>query len=179
MDAYSNEYDLASGIKASDQTALKAFYSEHYISVLQFLLYRCQHRELAEDLAQDAFFKLWQNREKIDPSRSLKSYLYQIANHLFIDTVRRQKIERCSSKNQPSKISPPDIETHLTVQMTIQTLPDKLKAVFVMSRLEGFRMKDIAGILGISEKTVEHRIYKALKLLKKELADSFTAGNRM
>jgi RNA polymerase sigma-70 factor (ECF subfamily) len=178
MHVNSNEYDLASGIKASDQTALKAFYSKHYLSVLQFLHYRCQHREFAEDLAQDAFCKLWENRDKIDPSRSLKSYLYQIANHLFIDAVRRKKIERRVSEIKP-EISSPDMETNLTVRMAIQRLPDQLKTVFVMSRLEGFRMKELAEILGISAKTAEHRIYKALKLLKKELADSFTAGDRI
>ena len=177
MHVNSNEYDLASGIKASDQAALKAFYSEHYIPLMQFLQYRCRHRELAEDLAQDAFCKLWENRQKIDPSRSLKSYLYQIANHLFIDSVRRKKIERRYRETGSSGIPSPAVETDLTIRMAIQDLPDKLKVVFVMCRLEGFRMQDIAEILGISVKTVEHRVYKALTVLKKELADIFMSGD--
>lgn len=172
MSPFENEHEIALGIIASDKSALKALYSQYFLSIQKFLCHRSRNLTLAEDLAQDTFFKLWENRDKINPEKSLKNYLYQIANNLFIDHIRRVKIERQYTDYQAFTS---DFEQHpeidIAVQIAIDKLPEKLKVVFVLSRAEGFSYKEIAQTLNVSVKTIEYRIYTALEFLKKELKD--------
>ncbi|MBN1783161.1 sigma-70 family RNA polymerase sigma factor [bacterium] len=172
MNTVQTEQEIAHALRNSDKTALKALYTQYYVPITEFLFYRVRNRDEAEDLAQDTFFRLWQSRDKINPDKSLKSYLYQIANNLFIDQVRRKKIERRYTEGQ-SRVSPqgPEIETGITVQMAIDRLPEKLRTVFILSRAEGFSHKEISETLNISRKTAEHRIYRALEQLQKELKE--------
>lgn len=170
MTRFENDQEIAVALKASNKDALKTFYLKYYQSIVQFLYHRLYRLDLAEDLSQDVFFKLWETRHKIDPGKSLKSYVYQIANHLFIDYKRHIKVERLYSESQAHPAQRrPDIEIDMSIQMAIDKLPENLKIVFILSRAEGFSHKEIALTLNTSVKTVEHRIYRALSILKKEL----------
>ncbi len=172
MRPFEHEHDIALGIKNSDQYALKIFYERHYLQLTRFLFSRTHSREQAEDLAQDAFFRLWENRSGINPDRSLKSYLFQIANNLFIDKVRRLRVERkyADSGSVPQSHEPSP-ETGISVRDAVERLPESLRAVFLLSRLEGFSYREIGQALDLSARTVEHRIYKALDILRKRLGE--------
>jgi len=172
MPPVQDENKIAARLKAADQSALKTLYCRYYPPIKAFLFHRTRNIQLAEDLAQDTFFRLWESREKIQPGKSLKSYLYQIANHLFIDYTRRVKVERRYTRHRSVHSNPSStIDMDISVQTAVDHLPEKYRVVFILSRAEGFSYREIAQTLNVSIKTVEHRIYRALDLLKKELED--------
>lgn len=122
---------------------------------------------------QEAFMKLWQKRMEVQPEKA-KSFLYTVANNLFLDKVRHLKVVRnfeLQPRSDRDKESP---EYHMEVQEfkkelenALASLSEGSREVFLMNRLEDLSYREIAERLGISQKAVEKRMSKALKELRK------------
>ncbi len=170
-----SELNLTEAIKNSNYSAFKLLYYKYYKPLYRYIFYRTYSKELTKDLLQDVFTKLWLNREKFDPSKSLKSYIYRITCNLVIDYYRK-KSSRIKYKNEffSAKVITGDdtVEERISIQNAVSKLNDKLKDVFVLSRFEGFTYKEIADINGISVKTVEKRMSRALKYLRDYLREN-------
>lgn len=129
--------------------------------------------ELAEDLTQDAFMILWTKRDTIDPEK-VKSYLFTIANNLFLNNVKHQKVVMRFNQ-QPVKTVSAETPQHIietqefkeSLERAIANLPDKNRIVFLMNRIDKLTYKEIADRLGLSVKAVEKRMTKALQTLRK------------
>lgn len=133
--------------------------------------------ETAKDLVQDTFIKVWESRYHLDETRSLKSFVYKIANNLTLNHLRHLKVK--SNLIQYIEVEPISEGTpHSTLEDKefqkqllgfIEQLPLQTRTVFLMSRMEDLSYQEIADRLDISIKTVESHIGKALKRLREQV----------
>ncbi|MEM6770462.1 MAG: sigma-70 family RNA polymerase sigma factor, partial [Bacteroidota bacterium] len=128
----------------------------------------------AEDLMQDAFLKLWDNCAAVTPEKA-KPFVFRVAENLFFNKTAHQqvvlKFNRRQTKLSAVSESPQDLlegqEFKLKLERAIAALPDGAREVFLLSRLEGLKYREIAELLDISVKAVEKRMHRALVDLKK------------
>lgn len=130
---------------------------------------------MAEDIAQDTFLKLWETRHKID-KRTIKAYLYTIAQNI---TINQQKRNSLKFKFQKKPTADRDFDTpeklaemqeyEMKLNNVIAMLPDGGREVFLMNRLEDLTYNEIAERLGLSVKAIEKRMSKVLKILRDNL----------
>ena len=133
----------------------------------------------AEDIAQEAFIKFWNNRHKIDINKSPKSYLYKIAFNKFIDTVNKNKKEQLflkqiwkSSLEHVIEEDESIVEKKIKkVKNIISDLPPKCQQIIRLNKIEGLKYKEIATKLGVSIKTVESQMRIAFQKIRKEFKD--------
>lgn len=147
----------------------------YYSQVRNFLYYKTSKSELSEDVAQDAFVKLWETREKIDKS-SLKAYVFTIANNLMINKLKREQLKykflnyteaRNDSETPEYLMEMKEFDAKL--QLVLAKIPDGAREVFLMNRIDGLKYREIAEMLGLSMKAVEKRMSRALAILRDEL----------
>lgn len=170
-----NDRAICEKIQQGDNIAYTTFFAKHYPVLVLFLKKRVQCMDTAKDLAQEVFIRLWHHRETLNPNYSLKSYMYRIAVNLTIDEQRQKFARRRCQDNystMTTAFSSPAItlsEIYEEIDTTLSELPKNYQATFILSRYESFRNQEIAESLGVSVKTVEGRITKALKLLQRNL----------
>ena len=140
-------------------------------------------RNFAEDIVQDVFLKLWNLRNEINIETSIKAYLHKATANTSLNFIQKQnriliykeeiKHTTSSSEDNTSQtISLKELESH--IQNALLRLPPKCKAIFVLSRYEEMRYKQIAEYFDISVKTVETQMGKALQIMREELKPFLT-----
>ena len=170
---------LIERLKNGDKKALTELYNAYwkplYISSYNLL----KNKELCEEIIQDIFIDLWNNREKIQIKVSLNSYLYASTRYKVFGQFRKKKIVRVELfedlKNRFQYATPETKLMHkeLTEQINkiVKTLPEKCKRVYKLSRNKQLSHKEIAEKLNISTKTVENHISNALRVLRASLGN--------
>jgi len=168
-----SDKELIIEIKASSQNAFKILFNNYYKPLIDFCLYRRIDLDISKDIVQEIFTYIWQSRDKLDPDKSIKSFLYKSVTNKIINYIKHsssktlQLDESISPKPQNNGLT---IESKIDIYSAIEKLPEKLKSVFMLSRIEGFKYSEIAEISEISVKAVEKRMTKALKLLRKSIS---------
>lgn len=170
--------NLAQRIKRSDANAFKELFDYYQKGIFNFLYFKLGSVEAAEDILQDAFVKLWENRQQLREEVSIKSYLFTIANNLALNHLRHTKIvlkfqleqKRESPKEETPYRELEKNELNNSLLEAIENLPEKPRVAFMLSRFEDLTYKEVAERLGISVKTVESHIGRALKLLREALS---------
>jgi RNA polymerase sigma-70 factor (ECF subfamily) len=180
MDNASNllsDAQLAEAIKGSDHIAFKTLYYRYFEALFRFLWRQINDEELAKDLLQEVFGRVWKNRANLDPGQSIKAYLYRIGQNLVIDHRRQNSravdFLEAHPEIEPSYSTNDDFDFNEKLQAAIESLPEPIRAVFVMSRFDGAKYAEIAAAFDISVKTVEARMSKALSILREKLAPYF------
>lgn len=147
----------------------------YYEPIRNFLYYKCSDAELSEDVAQDAFVKLWETRDRLDKS-SLKAYLYTIAGNLLINQLKRNQLKYkfLNLQSDQSDKQAPDYliemkEFDQKLQDALAKIPDGAREVFLMNRIDDLKYHEIAERLGLGVKAVEKRMSKALAILRDNL----------
>ncbi len=172
--AYSDE-GLLKLLKQQELGAFEEIYLRYWKKLYSTAFKRVQSREVSEELVQDIFTTLWMNR-KIVQIEILSAYLhsavkYKVINHLEKEMSRRTYAEiQLRSPNfttsNPTEETVLLNELNLALEKEIQKLPPKRQQIFKLSRQEHLSIKQVASHLGISEKTAENQLGKALKVLK-------------
>jgi RNA polymerase sigma-70 factor (ECF subfamily) len=171
-DASRSDPDLVMAIRDSDAGAFKILYFRYHDPLFRYVWYRTRSPEFAKDTLQEIFTRLWQNRRSLDPDKSVKAYLYRIAHNLLVDNLRKEDQIQSHRTDAQSVDSPEsDLESRLDVQTAVDSLPDDLRIAFLLNRYQGLKYSEIAEIYGISVKTVESRISRALDRLRKILSE--------
>jgi len=144
-------------------------------SLRNYIFFKCGNTEKSHDIVQEAFIKLWQNCIKVPPEKA-KSYVYTIANRLFLNEVAHQKVVFSYKKDawishddQNPLFLLEEKEYGERLQKALSTLTEIQRTAFLMSRIEGKKYREIAEILGISEKAAGKRIGDALETLRKSI----------
>ncbi len=153
----------------------KELYDTHSDGLFGFLLYKCGDRDLAKDLVQESFIRLWSNCSKVIYEKA-KSYVFTVANHLFLDdyahkkvVLQHQKLTVKTTTDETPEYVLEEQEFLKKLKGAIADLPVKQREVFLMNRIDHMRYKDIAEALDISVKTVEKRMTLALKTLRTQI----------
>lgn len=164
------------GIRNGDQQAFEAFFRHYYTFVFRFLSRFTLQHEVAEDLAQEVFVKLWESRERLDPEQSVRSYLFQIASNLAINYRQRVAKRVVSLGDEDLIFSAPGPHEILVgksldeaLEQALKNLPDQCRVIFLLSRFEDFSNQEIAATLDLSVQTVKNQVSKALHLLRRQL----------
>jgi RNA polymerase sigma-70 factor (family 1) len=155
----------------------RVLFDTYFDSVRSYLFYRGADKELATDLAQDVFMRIWEKQLKIE-SKGILRLLYKIAGDMFISRYRRETLElnyRKALKFNDRDITPEDQlqynELKANYAKALAQLSEKQRTVFLMARTEGLKYHEIAERLNISVKAVEKRMSIALAYLKKTLQE--------
>lgn len=176
-DAFEKEDDaqLVRAILNGNSLAFKSLYFRYAQALFGYLWQRIHDRDTAEDLVQVLFARVWRKRESLDPGQSIRAYLYQAAHHLAIDHLRRKVRESEITEDHTwhgnnSQTDELGFERKTAVARAIHALPESQRRVFLLSRIEGLKYSEIATTLGLSVKTVETHMGRALKKLRESLS---------
>lgn len=168
-----HQKNLSRAIKSGDQQAFKEFFDSHYASLVRYVQARGLTEDEADDLAQNAFIYIWENREQIDPDLSLRAYLYRIVYSRMLNYIKRearsermQELEMQVESNTSTEQDLSYNELMHVVKKAISTMPEKRRLVFESCFLQQLSYKETAEALQISVNTVENHMQKALKSLR-------------
>ena len=162
-----------------EEQVFHKIHKELNVSLRNFLFYKFGSLEKAKDFTQEAFVRLWNNCTKVQVEKS-KSFLYTVANRLFLDDIDHQKVKmkfqyRMSTSESQMENNPEYVyresEFKGRLEAAISELSEHQRTVFLMSRIDKMKNREIAETLDISIKTVEKHVSNSLKFLKKELDD--------
>lgn len=158
----------------------KTLFNSHFEDVRKYILYRSGNEEMATDIAQDTFMRIWEKQLIIDP-KTVKGLLLKIAGDLFISQYRREKIAfNFFNTFQPNnKSTTPEDELNFqelkkAYETALESMPEKQRTVFLMSRIDELKYKEIADQLELSVKAIEKRMSQALEHLKSHLKDKIS-----
>ena len=166
-------------ILSNDEEAFQHLFFDYFSSLCVFAHRYIDSWETCEDIVQDVFFKIWKNRREIDIGTSGKNYLITSVRNSTIDHMRRKLKEEDWREKTMKNISlvSEQHELHATFELeemlntALSRLPEKTRIIFEANRFDGKTYTEIASEQGISIKTVEAYISKALKQLRIELKD--------
>jgi RNA polymerase sigma-70 factor (ECF subfamily) len=165
-------------ISRGDLSAFEKLFKDYYEELCYFANRYLNDMDQSEEVVQDTFFIIWQNRRKIDIKQSVKSYLYTSVKNKSLKKIRSKSYEDKYKEHlvkQGSETASTPLEElnakelNLLINRTLNSLPERTRKVFKMSREEGLKYQEIAKKLSISVKTVEADMGKALKLFRKKL----------
>ena len=177
MDSFSSNRKslLLSAIKKGDIESFRSLYKTYQPKIFAFSLRYLKVTEAAEDLTQEVFIQLWENRQKININFSLSSFLFTIAKNKIIDHFRKQQRQTLFNNyihhylefpNTLKEENEGNNVASIQVESVINKLPEKRKIVFLLSKKFGLNRREIADFLGISEHTVKNQLQEALKFLR-------------
>jgi len=150
-------------------------FEEYYNTLCNYAYAFIRDKDTCEDIVQEIFLRIWEKKRDIVLSVSIRYYLFTaVRNNCLTYLKLEKKAARVSVENEDLLVEIPELEKdpdqasdYLSqVTKAIALLPPKCKDVFLMSRFNNYSYKEIAEILGISVKTVENQIGKALKILR-------------
>jgi RNA polymerase sigma-70 factor (ECF subfamily) len=158
-----------------DEPVFREIFNRYSRNLHNFLFYKYGEENNPEDLMQEAFSRLWDNCSKVSPEKA-KSFLFTVANNLMLNDLARKKTVLNYQKEKPNtrtEVSPQyvleEAEYMERLQRALEDLTEEQRIAFMMNRVDGLKHREIAEILGISQKAVEKRIYKALESLQTKL----------
>jgi len=159
--------------------SFEQLFREYFTPLMFFAKKILVDEDDAREVVHTVFINLWEKREEIDLSRSLKSYLFTSVHNRSLNVVRERK--KFSSEEVPDLAGEWDVSVQIEsmeleekIRETIDTLPEKCRQIFELNRFEGLKYSEIAEQLGISVKTVENQMSKALKILREKLLKYLT-----
>lgn len=143
----------------------------HSKDLYHFLYYKYGAENNPRDIVQEAFIKLWDNCSKVMPEKA-RSFLFTVANNQMLNDLSKKKtvIKYQQEKPKPYTFESPEFimeenEYMVRLQRAIEDLTEEQRVTFLLNRIEGKKHKEIAEMLGISQKAVEKRIYTALNII--------------
>ncbi|KAA6333679.1 ECF RNA polymerase sigma factor RpoE [termite gut metagenome] len=159
-----------------DHDAFRFLFLKYFPKLKFFITHLVKSETIAEELSQDIFIRIWENREKLTVIQSLNSYLYRMAKNAAINYLNRKYVEENYVLNYNQYDEPSVEETfqakemELLVQLVVERMPSQRKKIFEMSRVENLKNEEIAKKLNISKKTVENHLNFALKEIRKAIS---------
>jgi len=176
----SYEKILVQKLKNNDKSAFTEIFTKYYQDLVRFSFSFTKNIDTSEELVQEVFVKLWENRGSLIIHSSLKSFLLKSVQNKSIDWLRHLNIQHKYASNVLDNpfLSDNDTENYIlyselesTVNQAMKKIPILYSEVLRMSRFESLTYQEIALKLGISVRTVEDRMAKALVFMREELKD--------
>ena len=172
-----DEKILIENVKNSKKSSFQKLFYQFHDQLFRFVVYRVQDADVAKDITQETFLRVWKKRESLQPEKSFFSLLARISTNLCYDhyrytDVRLRNKDRIPEYGKSHFDNPEEVVQAQAIEKIIrklvnEKLPQKCRIIFILSRIEGLSNQEISFKLGLSIRTVENQIYRALKILKK------------
>jgi RNA polymerase sigma-70 factor (ECF subfamily) len=168
-----DDNELLAALKTGDDKAFDQIFRIYYASLSFYAFQLTANKELAEDIVQESFMRLWRFREKLSQAENLKSYLYRTVHNCHInwsDKLRHEKsrVDIGYAVDRPD----PDLmirsETIREVHRVILLLPPRMREVFKLYYLEGWTAEEISRLLNRSIHTITSQRKRALQLFREQ-----------
>ena len=173
-----HDQQIIQEIREGREEPFRQVFNAYYEGLCQYAFTILRDMDDAEDIVQNMFLKIWEKRQTLIITHTLKSYLYKAVYHQCINqfdhrAVREKYQERrtyeSSSGVQLPEVFPNELEE--SIVDAINSLPKQCRIIFMMSRYEELKYSEIANKLDISVNTIENQISKALRILRTHLSD--------
>ncbi len=174
-----DDKQLVERLRESDAEALRLLFEQYQPILYRSVLYNLQDADMAHDVVQETFVRVWNYRSTLQPHLPLLGFLFRISKNLVLDLAKHKAVQRKLEADIPPALHPsvddPAESLHLSmleekVAEVVRTkLPAKCREVFLLSRVEEMSNAEISRHLGISVKTVENQITRGLKILRRHL----------
>lgn len=155
------------------------FFDKYYQGLCVYAYRMILSKNASEDIVQEFFIKLWEDRKRLTIETNIKSYFLRSIHNRCLDFLAHRDITEAYRTYQLNHFSQEDIqeypllefELERRLQKAIEALPDGIRETFIMNRIDGLCYQEIADKENVSIKTIEYRISKALSLLRKDLRE--------
>ncbi|TSD63311.1 RNA polymerase sigma-70 factor [Inquilinus sp. KBS0705] len=171
------DIQLLDRLKQDDESALCAIYKKYWQPLYLSAYHVIKDKQICEDIIQELFIKLWNNRQAIEITVSLKAYLYAAIRYEVYRQIRSGSVRADIYDDLLERIHTPAVygtieykELIAQISSVINKLPEKCREVYKLSREEHLSHKQIAERMNISAKTVENHLTKALRQLRTSLS---------
>lgn len=173
-----DERELLIRIADDDETAFRNLFHQYWDNIYQVSLMLTKSPDLAEDMVQEIFLKIWLKRKSLPNVENFSGYLFITARNHILDELRKRVKDISFSETliEYFQQSPGTPEQHLLhkestalLQKAVESLPDQQKKIYQLIREKGLSREEIAELLGISKNTVRNNMARALQSLRQYL----------
>lgn len=171
-----SDTDLINACKTGDSIAFRSLYEKYSGRVYALALRMCGNNDIADDLTQEVFIKVWESISSFKGDSAFYSWLHRICINCFLMKLRTEKnYEKkiCESFNNSEgnslMLAYTKDDYSLDMEKAIQKLPSQAKLIFILFEIEGYKHKEISQMLNIEEGTSKAHLHKARKILREEL----------
>jgi RNA polymerase sigma-70 factor (ECF subfamily) len=179
-----SDRELLDRLRQDDEDAFSSIFRVHYPSLVGAAQAMLGDRGRAEEVVQDVLLELWRRRRTIAIESTLRAYLQRATRNRALNVVRHEKV---AQRMAPIAADDPTVHPTELVRLVegeidhalheaVAHLPARCREVFELSRVQGLRYAEIAETLGISVKTVEAQMGKALRIMRERLAQWLPEG---
>jgi RNA polymerase sigma-70 factor (family 1) len=167
-------------IRIGNEAVFETVFRQYYAPLCRYARPLLGDDDEAEEVVQTVFLTIWERRESLLITTSLKAYLYRAVHNRCLNRLNQQSVQaghrqQAATEIYAEAVNPTEElladELNFRLQKAIGRLPEQCRRAFELSRFEELSYKDIASRLGIATKTVENQIGKALRMLRIELSD--------
>lgn len=170
--------EVTSELKTGNLKTFEMIFNQYYQPLVQYGNTIMKDRDEAEDLVQQVFISVWEKRENIEVHTSLRALLYKAVHNACLNRIKQQKVRR-EHISSPELAQPAHVHTdplqekelEHRIEAAISLLPEQCAKIFRLSRFEQLKYQEIADKLGLSVKTIENQMGKALKLMRESLRE--------
>lgn len=165
-------------VAAGEETAFRELFHFHWDNLLGVALLFVKNSTYAEELVQDIFLRIWQNRDKLPAVQDFRSYLFITARNYIYTALRKKSVETAFTEELLWYFTDPvagpeqrylDKETAELLRQAVQQLPTQQRAVYEMAREQGLSHEEIAERLQLSKNTVRNHMARAMESIRKRL----------
>lgn len=165
------------GIRSGDEHAFEDLFREFFQRLASFAYGYVKSKDRAAELVHDVLFHLWSNRESWQPATSVGAYLFTAVRNRALKALAHEKVEQQYRDTSATALTPDysstspssaleTAELDAAFNQAVESLPERARQIYLMSREQKLTYKEIAAVLGISENTVDTQIRRALKALR-------------
>ncbi|MBA4167767.1 MAG: RNA polymerase sigma-70 factor [Chitinophagaceae bacterium] len=163
----------------TQEAAFEQLFKTHFKKLFAYAFTIVKGEMLAEEMVQNVFYKIWEKKGTVDIQTSVSAYLYRSVYYESINHLKHLKVRDAYQKHAASNAAYQDnaatrvqlSELQKELETALSELPEQCRTIFQMSRFEELKYQEIADKLGLSIKTIENQMGKALRILRIKLAD--------
>lgn len=179
---FTNEQELVQALQNGDEKAVESLFKSLYQRLCNYANTILNDIDESEEVVQQVFVQLWEKRETMEITTSVQSYLFRAVRNTSLNKIKHAKVRQIyaeevtamAQQSEPATVTTFHNELQNQIHVAIESLPEQCRLVFKLSRFEELKYAEIAEQLGISIKTVENHMGKALKLMREQLKDYLT-----
>ena len=167
-----------SGLRKRDTQTYEVVFKKYYQPLVMFVMRHVGNEDVAKDVVQDIFFKLFESSHSLPDNFQLKSWFYRVARNAAVDYLRHLQVEdKYKFLMAEAMISIPDIDEEIDeqvyakVNLAIESLPEQCRLIIKLNVLEGKKYQEIAEELGITINTIRTQVSRGYKKLRDILSE--------